>query len=382
MKIPSQRHLFDVPRHVAYFNCASSTPQLNAAREGLGASVAARSRPWARTAADYFTDAEAIRRLSAEAIGGDAEGFAIVPAASYALASAARALEPRLQPGDGIVMMAEEFPSMVLAFRRVASERGAAIVTVPIPADGDWTTAIRSSIRAGVKVVAISSCHWTNGARVDLARIAEACRAVGAALVVDGTQTVGAMPFDFEAIAPDFLAVAGYKWMLGTYGVGLLHVAPKWRDARPLEESWLARQGAEDFAALVRPSNEYQPGARRFDVGEKGTALLPAAIAGLEQLREWGVASIAETLAEVNARIAEALAALGFRVAPPALRCPHMFGAEIPEGFGGDVVAALRAEDIYISRRGRSLRFSPHLHVDDADVERLVATLRSLLGRK
>ncbi|HET7546571.1 MAG TPA: aminotransferase class V-fold PLP-dependent enzyme, partial [Usitatibacter sp.] len=297
MRIPPQRPLFDVPRDVAYFNCASATPQLNAARDRLRESVAGKSHPWTRIPADYFTNAERIRALCAEVIGGDAEGYAVVPAASYALATAARTLEPRLAKGDAIVMMAGEFPSLVLAFRRVAAERGAAIDIVAAPEDDDWTRAILDRIDARTKVVAVASCHWTNGARVDLVRIARACRDAGAALVVDGTQTVGAMPFDFAAIDPDFLALSGYKWMLGPYGVSFLYVAARWREARPLEESWLARRGAEDFAALVNPSDEYQPGARRFDVGEKGNALLAGTIAGLEQLREWGVASIAESLA-------------------------------------------------------------------------------------
>ena len=377
MILTPQRDLFDVPRHVAYFNCASSTPQLNAARERLAASVARKSQPWTRTASDYFADAETIRRLAAQAIGGDAEGYAIVPAASYAIATAARALEPALGAGDEIVMMEEEFPSLVLAFRRVARERHASIVVAPAQGEGDGSAAIRSRIGPKTKVVAISSCHWTNGERVDLEPIARACRDVGAALVVDGTQTIGAMPFDFAAVDPDFVAISGYKWLLGPYGVSLLHVAARWRDARPLEEAWLARRGAEDFAGLTAPSDSYLPGARRFDMGEKCHALLPGMIAGLEQLRAWGVDSIAETLASVNERIAEALEALGFRVPAAHLRCPHMFGARLPEGFAGDLVASLRAKDVYVSRRGQSLRFSPHLHVDETDVERLVSALRS-----
>jgi selenocysteine lyase/cysteine desulfurase len=377
MTLASQRHLFDVPRHVAYFNCASSTPQLNAARERLARSVAGKSHPWMRSPQDYFTNAEAVRRLCAEVIGGDAEGYAVVPSASYAIGTAARALEPTLAAGDEIVMMAEEFPSLVLAFRRVARESKASIVAVPAPADGDWTRAIGERIGPRTKVVAISSCHWTNGALVDVAALSRACRSVGAVLLVDGTQTVGAMPFDFAAIDPDFVAISGYKWMLGPYGVSFLYAAPRWREARPLEEVWLAREGAEDFANLVRPSDRYLPGARRFDMGEKGNALLAGTIAGLEQLREWTVPAVASALAQVNQRIARAAAELGFEVPPERLRCPHMFGARIPERSRGDLVAALRGRDVYVSRRGEALRISPHLHVDDADVDRLVEALRA-----
>ena len=378
MILPPQRHLFDVPRDVAYFNCASNMPQLNAARDRLAAAAARKSHAWTRQPSDYFAEAEAIRTLAADALGGDPDGYAIVPSASYGIATAARALEPELAPGDEIVMMAEEFPSLVLAFRRVGRERGASIVAVPEPGDGDWSAAIRARIGPRAKVVAISACHWTNGARVDLAPVARACREAGAALVVDGTQALGGMPFDFEAVAPDFLAISGYKWLFCPYGVSLLYVAPRRRDARPLEEAWLARRGADDFTSLVSPSDEDLPGARRFDMAEKGNALLPGAIAGLEQLRDWGVASIAQTLAATNARIVEALEELGFRVPPAALRCPHLFGAQMPPGFGGDLVARLRAREIHVSRRGRSLRFSPHLHVDEADVERLVGALREL----
>jgi selenocysteine lyase/cysteine desulfurase len=380
MILAPQRHLFDVPRQVAYFNCASSTPQLDAARDRLAAAAARKSHPWTRQPSDYFTEAEAVRRLAAQALGGDAEGYAVVPSASYAIATAARAVEPTLAEGDEIVMMAGEFPVLVLAFRRVARERRASLVVVAEPPDGDWSAAIRARIGRRTRLVAISSCHWTNGARVDLTAIARACREAGAALVVDATQTLGGMPFDFAAIAPDFVAASGYKWLLCPYGVSLLYVAPRWRGARPLEEAWLARRDADDFANLVSPSDEYVAGARRFDMGEKGNAMLPGAIAGLEQLGAWGVASIAQTLASINARVVEALERLGFHVPPAQLRCPHMFGARLPDGFEGDLVAALRAEEIYVSRRGSSLRFSPHLHVDDADVERLLAALRRRVG--
>jgi selenocysteine lyase/cysteine desulfurase len=378
MSLASQRHLFDVPRRVAYFNCASSTPQLNAARERLALSVAAKSHPWTRSPRDYFTNAEAIRNLCAQVIGGDPDGYAVVPSASYAIATAARALEPTLAQGDEIVMMAEEFPSLVLAFRRLARERNASIAVVPAPADGDWTRAIGERIGRRTRVVAISSCHWTNGALVDLAAIARACRDASAVLLVDGTQTIGAMPFDLAAIDPDFVAISGYKWMLGQYGVSFFYAAPRWREARPLEEVWLARDGAEDFANLVRPSDRYVAGARRFDMGEKGNALLAGTIAGLEQLRDWTVPEVARSLAGINRSIAQAASELGFEVPPERLRCPHMFGARIPERLKGDPVAALREREIYVSRRGDALRISPHLHVDATDADRLVEALRAI----
>jgi selenocysteine lyase/cysteine desulfurase len=378
--IPSQRHLFDVPEEIAYFNCSYNSPQLNEARTRLLAGVNTKSHPWERTPASFFEDAEAIRNLSSAVFGGDADGYAVIPSASYGLSTAARILEPRLRHGDRILVVAEEFPSNVLPWRRVAQEVGAALETVPTPEDGNWTGAILSRIDSGVRVIALSTCHWTNGAYIDLQTIGRACRDVDGVLVVDATQSLGAMPLSLADVQPDFVVAAGYKWLLCPYGFGLLYVSERWRDARPLEETWLARLNAEDFAGLVNYSDVYMPGARRFDVGEKCTpTILPGAIAALEQIKAWGVQNIAASLLAINSEIAADLEGLGFQIPHSSQRCPHMLGATLPSGSGGNLVAGLRARNIFISQRGNSLRFAPHLHVSKHDVSRLRDALAELV---
>ncbi|MEO6403113.1 MAG: aminotransferase class V-fold PLP-dependent enzyme, partial [Vicinamibacteria bacterium] len=189
--IPSQRHLFSVPDDVAYFNAAYYSPQLNASTARLEEGVRLKGHPWNTTTPDFFRDAETIRALSAKLFGGDSDGYALIPAASYGVSTAARAIEPRLKSGDRILVVAEEFPSNVMPWRRTAQETGAAIVTVPTPTDGNWTEAVLRSVTSDIRVVAMSTCHWTNGARIDLAPIGEACRNAGAILVIDATQTLG-----------------------------------------------------------------------------------------------------------------------------------------------------------------------------------------------
>ena len=106
-------------------------------------------------------------------------------------------------------------------------------------------------------------------------------------LVVDASQSLGAAPFALAEIRPDFLVAAAYKWLLCPYGFAVLYVSEQWRDARPLEENWLAREHAEDFANLVRYSDAYMPGSRRFDGGQKcSSTILPGAIAALEQIAQ------------------------------------------------------------------------------------------------
>ncbi len=379
-ELSSQRHLFDIPDDVAYFNCAYSSPLLNESRDRLHIGADAKSHPWEWTVGDAFDDAESIRHLAAGIFGGDVDGYCVIPSASYGVSTAARAIEPDLRPGDRIVVIDEAFPSNYLPWERTASETGARIVTVPTPSEGGWTKGILERIEKGVRVVAAPNCHWTNGAFVDLNAIGKACREVGAMLVVDATQSLSAMPLSVDEVKPDFLVAAGYKWLLCPHGFSLLYVSEQWRNARPLEETWIARDNAKDYTALANYSSGYMPGARRFEIGQKcPPTILPGSIAALEQLGEWRVDRIARTLAGVNDRISTHLAGLGFTLPEPSQRCPHMFGAQLPEGYQGNLVAELRKRKIFISQRGNAVRFAPHLHITSRDIDRLLEALDEIV---
>ena len=381
--IKSQRELFDIPQDIAYFNCAYYSPQLNETRRRLLTGAGSKSHPWERTPADFFRDAETIRGLASELFGGDINGYSVIPSVSYGISTAVRAIEPQIRKGDNILVLAEEFPSNILPWQRVAKEQGANIITIESPADNDWTPPILKRIGEDIRVVALSTCHWTNGALIDLRRVRQLCDQSGAILVVDATQSLGAMPFSTDQIKPDFLVAAGYKWLLCPYGFSLMFVAEKWRDSRPLEESWQARENAEDFASLVNYSGKYMAGARRFDVGEKCVpTILPGAIAALEQLKAWGIENISDTLSLINNKIALTLDKLEFNTIEESLRCPHILGAVIPAGYGRDLISELRKRDIFISQRGRSIRFAPHLFIDDNDIDRLIETLNELINQK
>jgi selenocysteine lyase/cysteine desulfurase len=204
-------------------------------------------------------------------------------------------------------------------------------------------------------------------------------REVGAVLAVDATQSLGALPLSVKEVQPDYLVAAGYKWLMGPYSQGYLYVAPSQREGRPLELNWITRQGSEDFSRLIDYREEFQPGARRFDVGERSNFLLvPMAAAALRQLLAWGVGSIQETLRELTRRAARGAEALGLEVAPEAHRAGHLVGLRRRGGYASDVPARLAASQIHVSVRGDNLRVSPHLYNTAADVDRLLEALASL----
>lgn len=376
MLIGSHRHLFDIPSGIAYFNTAYNAPLLRSSREALERAAGAKCRPWERSADEFFEDAEAVRTLSAELFGASADDYAIIPAASYGISAAARILESHLGKGDRIVLLAQEFPSNVLPWRRVAQLQGAEIVTVRPSAPDDLTSGILATLGKGVKVVTLPACQWTDGALIDLAAIGEACRSIGAALVLDLTQSLGAMPFDLDAVQPDFMVAAGYKWLLGPYGFGIMYVAPRWQGERPLEETWLARTNARDFARLVDYCDDYRPGARRFDVGETCvTTVLPGALSALRQLQEWGIGAIQAQLAAINREILSAAEAAGHAAPARGARCGHILGLACHGDIDG-TIERLVAGQVFVSRRGDALRIAPHLHNVPDDVDRLIEALK------
>ena len=375
--IPCQRDMFDIPENVAYLNCAYTSPLLKAAREAGRIAIQAKANPWNITSGDFFSTAETARELFARLIGCAAEDVALVPAVSYGISLAARNLP--VERDQAIVVLQDQFPSNVYAWMRVAHAKGAAVKTVQRPKDSDWTAAVLETIETSTAIVAVQNCHWTDGTLLDLVRIGEKCRAVGASLVVDGIQSIGAMPFSIKEVQPDFLAAASHKWLLGAYSFGFCYVAPKWHGGIPLEENWFNRAGSDDFSRLVDYRESYQPGARRFDQGEASNFILsPIAAVGIKQILEWGVANIAETLRRKTDTIAVRAQQMGLSVAPPQLRAPHLIGISKPGGFNKDLPLLLAQDNVFVSVRGESIRISPHVYTTDADIDRLFAVLEKV----
>ncbi|MDQ1710364.1 MAG: hypothetical protein QOG49_1749 [Frankiaceae bacterium] len=377
LALPPQRDLFDIPDDIAYLNCSYMAPQLRSVTEAGLAAVRAKAQPWSIAAVDFFTQVEQLRAEFAALIGADTDGIALVPSVSYGIATAAANLP--IPEGSTIVTMAEEFPSNVYAWRQAAAASGAEVLTASPEPHGDWTPTVLANITERTAIVAVPHCHWTDGSMVDLVAVGAAARAVGAALVVDASQSLGAAPLDLAAVRPDFLVAVGYKWLLGPYSLGYLYVDQARRGGTPLEHNWIARLGSEDFTRLVDYVDEFQPGARRFDVGERSNfVLVPMALAAIRQIASWTVPAIAATISDLTERIARDARQCGY-FAPARrhpMKSPHMLGLRAESGVPPGLAARLAAERVHVSVRGDSIRVSPHVYNTDDDVDRLIAALR------
>ena len=379
--IRGARRLFDIPDDVSYLNCAYMSPQLRAATEAGQRAVAGKARPWEIGVEAFFEPGERYRSLAASLLSCDTGDIALVPSVSYGVSTAVANL--RLGPSRGVLMLAEQFPSNVYPWLAAARRVDAPVVFVPRPDHGDWTRAVLETLasRDDLGLLALPVVHWTDGSRLEMNVLSGICRSEGFGLVLDVTQSLGAEPLDVRSLRPDFLVAAGYKWLLGPYGLGLMYADPDHHGGRPLEEAWMNRAASDDFGGLVNYRNEYQEGARRFDMGARAQfSALPAAIAALEQVSGWGVDSIAHTLGGLTGRIADMGRALGLETPAEGARCRHMIGLGLPPGAGPGVVAELANRHVYVSCRGDRLRVSPHVYNDENDVNALRSGLETTLA--
>ncbi|MCB1051984.1 MAG: aminotransferase class V-fold PLP-dependent enzyme [Acidobacteria bacterium] len=371
------RSEFDIPEHIHYLNCAYMAPLHQTVMEAGFDGVRRKRRPWSVLAQDFFEDSDRTREMFAWLIGARPDCVSLIPSVSYGIATAARNLS--LQAGQNIVVLAEQFPSNVYPWRSLANQQNGKIKTVERPADSNWTQSIIDAIDAQTAIVALPMCHWTDGSMVHLHQVARLCKENHIALVLDLTQSLGAVPFSIEKIPCDFAVAAAYKWLLGPYSLAYMYVNPKHHLGESLEANWITHEGGENFAGLVDYRDELVPNAHRFDVGERSNfTLLPMAQAALSLIREWGVESIAEALGKMTHYIEQAVEPLGFTVTPQAHRGPHMIGLRSENPISAQLGSMLGQSNIYVSMRGTSIRVAPHLYNTREDLDALVRVLESV----
>ena len=381
-----QKHHFSLPGDVHYLNCAYMSPLPRRVEAAGIRGMRAKRNPAGIVPADFFDTADSVRSLFAGLIGAEAGSIAIIAAASYGLGTAARNLP--VGTGQRIVVVAEQFPSNVYTWRRLAGEAGAELCTIDPPdaalRRGEaWNERLLEAIDARTAVVAVPHVHWADGTRFDLEAIGQRVREAGAALVVDGTQSVGALPFDVARVQPDALICAAYKWLMGPYGIGLAYFGPRFADGTPLEENWIARKGSEHFGGLVRYTDQYQPGAVRYDVGERSNfILLPMVEAALTHLVEWQIPRIQAYCSTLVQDFIREARDLGCRVEEGAWRTDHLFGVRIRDDVPMErLMKALQAAGVSVSTRGNAVRIAPHVYNDAGDIAALTDAFSRVLRR-
>ncbi|MBL4650312.1 MAG: aminotransferase class V-fold PLP-dependent enzyme [Aureispira sp.] len=235
------------------------------------------------------------------------------------------------------------------------------------------------AIDENTSLVLISAIHWMTGLKYDLAAIGTKCAAVGAYFIVDGSQAVGALPIDVEALKIDALISAGYKWLFGSYSLGIAYIGDKFNQGTPIEESWMNRTNARDLSTLTQYEPNYQPHAGRYNVGETSNfILMPILKTGLEQINTWQVSNIQTYTKGLIQPLLTYLKSIGSVLETEAYFSNHLFALSLPEQISLDQLRAnLDNNKVIISSRGKYLRVSVNVFNDSTDIEQLIQAIKT-----
>lgn len=374
-----QRDKFSVTKEYVYLNCAYMSPLLTSAHDAGIEGLTRKCFPHEITPEDFFTGAAALRQEFAKLINAEhPDRIAIVPSVSYGIANVTNNIS--LEAHQNIIVVHEQFPSNYYSWERLATENKAEVISVQPPSTSSnrgkiWNERILSSININTKVVAIAQVHWADGTKFDLKAIRERTREVGAYLIVDGSQSVGALPFDVQEIQPDALICVGYKWLMGPYAISLAYYGAAFDDGKPIEESWMNRQNSEDFSGLVNYESAYKPMATRYNMGQCSNFInVPIMTEALRQLNEWGVQNINDYCNALIQKPLRVFNKIGCSIESLEYLSPHLFGVRLAKNMDQKKVQANLVENrVKVSVRGNSIRIAPNVYNDRSDMERLLA---------
>lgn len=377
-----QKHLFSLPDNHHYLNCSYLSPLLKSVQEAGIQGMKGKSRPWQTTPDHFFKDSNILRSHFAKLVNApNDQDIAIMPAVSYGLATVAKNIDPT--KGNSILISGEQFPSNVYAWKRFCKEHDCQLKVIDPPKGFEnrgkqWNQKILNAIDSDTLLVALGNVHWTDGTLFDLKNIGTKTRNNDAYFAIDGTQSVGAMPIDVQEIKADALICAGYKWLMGPYSITLGYLGPRLQDGIPLEEGWIVRKNSEDFSGLVDYEEDYQPGAVRFDMGERSNfVLVPMMIEALKQILDWGPQNIQLYCEQLTADLEKGLPDYGYQIEDPDWRAGHMFGIRLPASVSlKKLQHQLDEHNIHVSVRGSAVRISPNVYNDEQDIAMLYDVLK------
>jgi selenocysteine lyase/cysteine desulfurase len=376
--------LFEIPREICYLNAASYSPLPLKTLEAGRAAVGRKGTPWTLEAGFANAQHERARSAAARLIHAEPSDIALIPSISYGVATAAKFLP--LGRGTRVLVLENDHSSPVLEWQTRAEAQGFTVETVRQPDDADWTSAVLESIgRSGappVSLASISSVHWSDGGLIDVDKVGAALRQRGAAFLIDATQGAGVLAMDVQRLDPDFVIFPTYKWLLGPYGRAFLYVAKRHPGGIPLEQTASGRRNVRAENAVYFTDLGYVPDARRFDMGERDHFIsMEMASIGMEMIADWGAPAIAQRLAMLTERIAQAVRGIGVHVPEPHLRAPHVLSLAFRGGMPAGLIEGLASEGVHVAPRLGRMRVSPHVYNDEADAERFVEVLaRQLRG--
>ena len=320
---------------------------------------------------------QALRSRAASLLNVETSGVAITASASELLGQLPFLLDPG---GRGTVVVVDtDFPALTRPWLRWAEHTEGELLFVTDTPTENLTDTIVSALSERTSVLATSQVQYATGSRVDVPRLREATRQVGAQLIVDASQAAGAVPVDATAWDAEVVVSSGYKWLGGHGGVALAAVSERLFEDVPPLPGWLGAHRPFDFDATRL---EVADDARRFTQATMSYVSMAGLTVALDCILEAGIERIEAHARALGDLLFDGLAGAGwqsFRNRDDSSASPHIVSLAHAELAAGQAAAALGAQNILCGTRGGRVRVSLASYNDESDVRALLGAMHSLV---
>jgi cysteine desulfurase / selenocysteine lyase len=361
-----------------YLNLAGQSPMPKVAIRAVQAAMEWKKFPQRIPDTAFFDVPNRVRASLAKLIGAQPEDIALTSGASTGMAAVAYGLKWRA--GDEILTARGEFPLQYSTWKPMEEREGVKLNVVR-PRDRFLTTDdVIAALTPRTRLVSISLVRFDNGVLLDGARLAAACHAQGALLLLDASQACGAVPTDVGAMGVDFLVSAGYKFLLGPFGTGFFWAKPEHvANMRPGPFYWMAAKGVDNFASMDFANPTPAPSGKRWDAAETANyfnhAALEASVGFVLQAGPETVRAHNHSLIELLYQRLPKDRCVPTSPLNAADRGPYAcFAARAPEKTAA-LYDQLRKANVIVSLREGNIRVSPYLFNTERDIDLLISVI-------
>jgi selenocysteine lyase/cysteine desulfurase len=363
-----------------YLNLASESPMPKVSIKAVQAALEAKKFPHQKPDSVFFEVPNRLRKGIAQLIGAKPEEIALTTGASSGVATVAYNLG--WKSGDEVITTRGEFPLQYTTWKPMEEREGLKLKVVA--PRGQFVTAddLIAALTPRTRLVSVSHVRFDDGSMLDVAKLSAACRAQGTLVLLDASQSCGAVPMDVNKLGVDFMVSAGYKWLLSPFGTGFFWTRSEHLSLlRPGPFYWMAAAGSDDFTKLNFANPKPAASAKRWDAPEWASHFnfnLVAMDASVEFVLRAGADTVTAHNHELIDYLFSRLPKDSCVVASPfprAERGPYgCFVARSPEKTAA-LYAKLREENVFVSLREGKIRVSPYLFNTIQDIDRLIAVI-------
>lgn len=325
------------------------------------------------------------RATAARLMGARASEVALLGPTALGLSLVALGLP--WEAGDEVIYFPDDYPANVYPWLALREKGVRLVPVVPEKAGRITWELVRAAITPRTKLVALASCHFLTGFRLDLPTVGGELRKRGILFSLDGIQTLGAFPTLAEHA--DFISADSHKWLLGPVGAGIFYVAE--RNFERLKPALLGSWNVQSPDFIAQREIAFYDGARRYEPGTLNLPGIFAMQASMELLLETGSAWIEKKLLELHHYGRGVMRSLGFEpVLEDEVEDLHRSGIvtfRVPPSMDVTGLSAqLVAQGVVVSwRKNRDgevfLRISPHFYNTCEDLDRFTEILAGLIRK-